>query len=495
MPTRSKRGANPIPGAGFESQAPQKIAFARALDFAGYISNLFDQTTVEGTLGKKVVFICSPSSAMLDMWLPILHSLREKLRGAEFVFLVPQGRQIGVLDLQNVLFTVADQIFDSVIFPSVTGQWKRAKSLAEAQNSHESESLVRIWRSVKQHNLAVRLRRLIAITLRLTTMRMNPKAKSPTSSALTELLSKESVVLFNIYEVDKPYMAQIAESLSRDIPKFSMYHGIKFEGDLAGKEVVKSSFDSTNTTALVFSSKEVAEYGEKFGIEAKNIKVVGIPRHEKGWIEFLTPQFKQETSIPSHPYILVISRPADDSPFFPRDGKLSSLRNIRESARENNLKVVIKLHPKEETDDGTAEEVFGKQNLGITWSFSNAHPLILGMNCVFAVSFFSGVAVDMARIGTPVIEHVDMKNWMPPNFPHRYFQDSEPVSILTELGLTLHASNRIQFNRHVSNILSDKEDIADRIRESYRKFFPEIDHISDSISRDIAAKLSPKQKN
>ena len=429
---------------------------------------------------------------MLDMWLPILDSLRGKLRDAEFVFLVPQGRQIGVLDLQNVLFTIADQIFDSVMYPSVTGHWKRAKSLAEAQDSHESESLVRIWRLVKQHNLAVLLRRLIAITLRLTTTRRSPKPNSPTSNALTELLDGESVVLFNISEVDKPYMAQMAKSLASEIPKFSMYHGVKLASRPVAGERVASKFDSSNTIKLLFSTREARTYMESFGIQKKDLRVVGIPRHEDKWIVRLASFYRsEERALPSR-YIFVISRPANEYVAFSWAHKVEALRSIGEAARRNDLHILIKLHPKEEQDDGTAAEALGLENFGKTWSYTNTHSLVLGKHCEFAVSYFSSVAMDMAKIGTPVIEYLDWKIGMPSDVAWPYYFDGEPVSIISHLGFSLPASSRTQFLNHVDRIISDRASSVEKSRESYKSVFPEIEGISDKIAGEIVAVMTGK---
>jgi len=425
---------------------------------------------------------------MLDMWLPILQPLRKKLQDTEFVLLFPEGRQIGVLNLRDALFEIASPIFDKVLYPSVTGQWKQAKNLAEAQKSHESEPAVRLWRSLKQRGLAEPLRGLIASARRLATERRNSKSEAP--DVLTGLIGEESVILFNISEVDKPYMAVTLKGLNRKQKKFSMYHGIKLEDHpLVGEKSV-SKFDSTNTVALLFSPREREYYLDYYGLTKKNLRVVGVPRHEDEWIDQLTSLHAYDGPALPPRFIFVVSRPANEYASLSRASKLDALRDIGEVARQLDCHILIKLHPKQEDDDGTAEEALGLENLGQSWGYSHAHPLLLGRHCEFAVSFLSSVAVDMAKIGTPIIEYMDWRIGMPRDAPWPYYLEGKPVSINCHLGFALPASDRTQFLQRVGQIRTDRTDVVDSARRAYQRVFPETPDICEKIANEIAGKLS-----
>lgn len=425
---------------------------------------------------------------MLDMWLPILQPLREKLDDAEFVFIVPLGRQIGVFDLSSALFRMADQIFDTVVFPAVTGKWMRAKSFAEAQDLHEAESLVRIWRWVKKRIITRRLGKLLMISLAFTSSIGGPRITEPGPALIPELSGKETVILFNIYQIEKPYMAELARILPAETPKFSLYHGIRLETSPLAPIGARSEFPSANTTALVFSAREEPDYIQKFGLAKKSIRVVGVPRHEEEWIAHLQGLYQPDELCLPKRFIFVISRPAGD-PALSRASKVSALRSIRAASEKFGLHVLIKLHPKEEKDDGTASEILGLENLGRTWSYSNVHPLLLGKHCEFGVSFLSSVAIDMARIGVPVIEHLDWNIGDPIIPAQPCTRDGKPISIISHLGLALPSHNHSSFMKNVDLILNDPANASHRALEAYRKVFPQILGINDKIVRMIELAL------
>ena len=80
-----------------------------------------------------------------------------------------------------------------------------------------------------------------------------------------------------------------------------------------------------------------------YGLKNDQIKVFGIPRHEKNWIKSLIDQEESENS--QDKYILVISRPVSN--ILPAARKKKFLEMIKTVAKQLRYKVIIKLHPKE----------------------------------------------------------------------------------------------------------------------------------------------------
>ena len=70
--------------------------------------------------------------------------------------------------------------------------------------------------------------------------------------------------------------------------------------------------------------------------------------------------------------------------------------------------IVIKLHPKERRE-GIYEEVFGTETYGYNWVYSDNHPFVLAEYSDFAISFYSGVVIDMLALGIPTIEYLDLR--------------------------------------------------------------------------------------
>jgi len=437
---------------------------------------------------KKVIFVCAPGLPPLDMWLPVLASLREKITDAEFVFLAPKAGPIRHLDLSSILFTIAAPIFDKVIFPAQSGKWKQVNSLADAKSFFDAGPVANGGRLLKRLGLAPLLRAPVTIAFRVikTVFRAKPKGECP----LEALKDAKGVVLFDLFATDFFYASEVFAKLEQ-LPKFSMLHGLNVLGVGGKSDVVKSVFNSDNTIALLFSEREKPFYMNKYGLGGDQIRVVGIPRHQEWWIRKITSVSGEDQRALPKDYILVISRGSSDST-LPTPRKVSALRDVREAAAQHNLHVVVKRHPKED-DDGPYEEVFGSNNLGKTWSFSVAHPLVLGQYCSFAVSFYSGVVVDMVRIGVPVIEHLDMKG-LPKDQLLRgnriENQFGNLVSPYNHLGLVLGATDRSEFLSHVNTVLSHKEPTVRELKDRYHAVFPDADGIGDKVVLEIIETLA-----
>ena len=104
--------------------------------------------------------------------------------------------------------------------------------------------------------------------------------------------------------------------------------------------------------------------------------------------------------------IFLISRPISN--YLPFERKKKFLEMVKKASEKFNFKIIIKLHLKEKHSDIFAD-VFGKHNYNKNWEFSEKHPFVIGSKCLFAVSFYSSVAVDLINIGVPCIELLDLK--------------------------------------------------------------------------------------
>ena len=74
---------------------------------------------------------------------------------------------------------------------------------------------------------------------------------------------------------------------------------------------------------MLFLKKEREFYQLVYGLKNDQIKVFGIPRHEKNWIKSLIDQEESENS--QDKYILVISRPVSN--ILPAARKKKIFRN------------------------------------------------------------------------------------------------------------------------------------------------------------------------
>ena len=218
------------------------------------------------------------------------------------------------------------------------------------------------------------------------------------------------------------------------------------------------------------------------------MEVVGVPRHSPKWIEFIQLNIlKQSNKInaQNNGSIFIISRPGSTN-YFPHERKKKALENIKQLAW-NDLKknIVVKLHPKERKE-GLYEEVFGAETYGDKWVYSDLHPFVLGKESAFAISFYSGVAIDMLALGVPTIEYLDLRGIS--EFDNREsLRDKygHPVFSYRYLELVLGASNYDQIKAHAMEIMKDREAVLSRLQAKYNQLFPKIENINDKIAQDI----------
>ena len=440
----------------------------------------------------KVVFLCSPSLAIIDSWLPILHGLRRANPGTEFIFLAPRAREIDAIQTDSLLFKLANELFDRVVFRSESGAWLESNSLEGAKIVRGQELDYRVRTSFRRFGLGSKASRYVTALLMAIQGVGKRASRSPKVCSLLSLHSERSVLLFDVDVVKKNWAPKLMPCF-RSIRKFSLSHGLTVKlGNFDGPplEAVKSVTD--NTKVFVLSEIERKYHEQRYILPESAVDVVGVPRHEAEWVNFVQGINELEEPIPHQRYIFVASTPVNGA-YLPRDRKLRALMDIRDVAEKHKLHVVVKRHPKEHFD-GTFEEVFGERNLGVTWSLSNAHPFFLGKNAFFAVVFGGSVAVDMIRLGTPVIGILDLANLPAYDTPEALRNSrGEPVFAPSFLGLLLGASNREQFNEHVESIMRDREGCVSRLMDNYISVYPDPKGSNKKIVSEISLVLQRKK--
>lgn len=437
-----------------------------------------------------VLFVCSPSLGILDSWLPVIFSLREKKADLRFVFLSPKLRSIQEIDLDDTLIGIAASVFDILIFPNHRGNWTSAESFREAKRLADAHPpSTRIKRIIKKVLTAWGIFDLVSKINNF--LSSGPRAPISTKNAEIDNIinAKNLVVLFDLHETKKDYLGPLLSSL-KQAPHFSLLHGIgpcgvpvDQEGTLKTGIRTRASPENANTTAFLISDRERPFYTSVFGLRKEQLLTTGIPRHEEAWVEKITALDQKKLDSSFRNFIFVISRPCTSS-YFPRNRKLEAIKDLKIVAEKYGLFVVVKAHPKER-DDGTFDEIFGAAAYGDRWSISRAHPFSLGNNCQFAVSFYSGVAVDMVRLGIPVIERLDLRGLR--GLSEARDEMGNHISAYHYWGLVLSASDSNQFLDHVAAILDNREAVVQALQSRYSELFPSLEDINNKISARISA--------
>ena len=443
-------------------------------------------------------FVCSPNLGILDNWLPVLWELRRDRNDIELICVFPKSRLVDEIDLSSLLFSLAGSVFDEVVFRSRAGHWLSAPSFSEAKNlnkfgaveavAHGVTNRLQRWRPAALASSALRrpLRRALQRALQLLERQTN--AKDAAVVHPETFLKPIRGVLYDVYEETHKYNRDVMKHLS-GIPRFSLGHGIRVlvqtHPPLKKRDLAPTGQD---VTAYLFSDLERPDYKDRYALTDSALRVVGVPRHERSWMKRIIDQSEDPGEL-GEGFVFVISRPAN-AHYFPRDRKRQAIEDIARVASELGMKIVVKLHPNEHPD-GLYEDVFGRDAYGKGWVYSNLHPFVLGSKCAFAVTFHSGVAVDMLALGTPVIERLDLRGipWLDHSEGLRDEQ-GEPISTYRYWGLVLGASNYSQLKRHADACIHDRERVMSQLGSRYRELFSAVQHPAAMIAQDVLASCS-----
>ena len=136
----------------------------------------------------------------------------------------------------------------------------------------------------------------------------------------------------------------------------------------------------------------------KYGVDPDKVHVVGIPRHDLEWIKVVK---NESDNLPSDfnnsDTVIILSRHVSKAHLL-FDEKMESVKNIKKLFIDNlGMKVVIKAHPSEvqeklsiSSKENIYEDVFGLDNYGATWMYSNLHAFALGKGKRIVISFNTG---------------------------------------------------------------------------------------------------------
>ena len=304
----------------------------------------------------------------------------------------------------------------------------------------------------------------------------------------SEILAKESIYEFNSYLKASPNI----EEAFKNVQKFSVFHGLSATWVEPYFNCEKTVSKRSNVTVYSVSNLETDGYKKCFGILDKNIVHAGIPRHDNDWIKFIFNQVNRTEEEVFDSFVFIIGRPA--SPYNAAKRKKAALKDIHNKiCIENKLKLIVKTHPKESLDgvDGKIyEDALGLENYGKTWVYSNTHPFVLGSKAIFAVSFYSGVSIDMLAFNKPTIEYLNLEGL------ESYDNESSlrnkrgaPVFQFRYADLVLGASSTAEFNKHVDSLLNQYNETISPLFLNYNKYFETFSSSSSMVANDIFKKI------
>jgi hypothetical protein len=124
----------------------------------------------------------------------------------------------------------------------------------------------------------------------------------------------------------------------------------------------------------------------------------------------------------------------------------------------------------------------------VSWEVYTNHPYSLDNNCEFAICFGSSVPLDLVHLGIPSIELSNLKGIKDDD--HKFsLRDcsGEPVRKYRYLNLVLGASSYNELEKHVVDILKNKQEVVKKLKYNYTKSY--------SVTRDINIIIANEIKN
>lgn len=429
----------------------------------------------------NILFICSPSTGLMDAWAPVLLKLRKEHPSSAITVLFPRKKIAAQLDMGTTLVKLIEPVIDSIIIQDhKRGDLYCCKTIDKAK---EIDNALHVKYRPSRRSLTY-LPKILANHLQSAVLRSRQKDYRVKDQY--SFFDKFDAVFYDVYEHTKKYNQPILSRLS-PVPKFSINHGLNPRFIVRQKNYDEDSLpaDLKKTTAFLNADYEREAYLQRFGVPRQNSIVTGIPRHDPDWIHYFVQseyELKKGETLFDDDYIFLISRPGD-TPLQPLERIKKSIRIIKHVAYDLlDVKIVVKLHPKE-IKQSYYSEILGEEEYGIKWMFSNAHPFTIGRHCLFAVSYYSGVAVDLIAIDVPTIELLNLQGI------HKYDklnklrnENGDPVLNYRYNGLVLGSSTKDEFIGQVERVMNNREEVMEQLKTAYKKMFHAPDNsIDDSI--------------
>ena len=278
-------------------------------------------------------------------------------------------------------------------------------------------------------------------------------------------------ICYDMYEENKIYLRKLKKIFEK-IKKFSLHHGSDFPATHKKKKKIKIKLKNIFPILFTNSNVEKQYYKLNFILD-HNPKFLGCPKHDETWLNFINQ--KKKTKLFNDGYVLLVSRNVDND-YLPSKRKINYLKIIKQNILDKGLKIIIKLHPKEDSESGKNFyfKIFEKENFNKSWKFSKDMPMQLSIHAKFVITFFSGVAVDMCAQKKSTIELLDLKGLENKANPFDLFYEkytNEPVFRVRKYGFVYGTSNEKEFQNRVNWVINNEKKSNEKFYKHFTKLY------------------------
>jgi hypothetical protein len=418
---------------------------------------------------KKGLFICSPGLGLMDNWMPVIYELN-KSKKYSFDIFFPNISVFEQFNKKNLLVNFSYRVFKNVIYVDIFNNLIKSKFSKKLVQKLSLNKYFRFIDNllVKFFNKEALFSGVILKNLHYFTCLFFKTHKLEKINQNN--LKKYDFVFYDVYVEDKSFFYLIKKELN-NIEKFSMSHGdFPYLSEYKTKKI---PVNKINIIAFTHSRLESEYYKKKYKLEG-SYEVMGNPKYDKSWVNKIRKEEKLSNNYFSK-YVLLISR--NSSPYLPIKRKIEYLKIIKKNIINKDIKLVIKLHPKEDVINGRNLylKIFGENDLGVKYDFTSDHLFQLSKNCIFSITFYSGMSYDFGVYKIPNIEILNLQHLPKKSFPNEnifFDKKNKPVFRIRNLGIVLGSDNEKDFNTNVKNILTNRKKVVKKLQIKLRYVYP-----------------------
>ena len=414
---------------------------------------------------------------LLDNWLPVLSSLKEA-EDIHISVIFPTQSIIGGLINNTFLRVQTNELCDDFFLKDNEIIWKYSNNLEELCLRKKSALLMFQDKIIRKLKL-IKIIKIIISNIELLFFNRGFKKS---------IFDDTQLVLCDVSEIKKEYNVMIFSKFN-SLPKFSISHALSLPPHEEGEQTHKDGFIE-DVYCFLFSKKDTHKYQSQYNVMRKNLFVTGIPRHCPRWINKIMQFFCGNNLFGGQNYALLISRPSNDFFYLSEKQKKQYLKLIKKVVIENNgLCLVIKKHPGE-YDDKIFYDILGNDSYGVKWKFSDMHPYYLGKMSEVCITFYSGIAIDMAAIRVNSIELNNLSELESDNNKHIYMiKNGAAVSPYSYYNLTKRITSEDALDHYVRSCINAKGLLNQDNYNNYCAIFEKNERCIENIT-NIMLKLS-----
>ncbi len=432
---------------------------------------------------NKVLFVCEPGIGILENIIPLCKKLKQESIIFDIIFL--KSSVIKQVHGQPFLKNESMKIFDSYLFLN-NGSLYEINDFNKMENLLEAKifKILRSFLSLLPLRIYFRVNNYMKKISNFFSYPLIKKFRVDITSKI-----KEYDLVF--YDVEKEEIFTETEKsinfffkIIKNIPKLSFYHSSAFNY-VSQKKKISEKLDIQKLHICKFSKTIQEQNLYEYYADNSKIYNLGNPKHDTIWTNYVLANEKKSDFIDENT-VYFISRSLTAA-YYNMSDKIFTLKILAKLILNYpELKLAIKLHPKEDSIIGKKLyfKYLGKKNYNKTWSFTNVYPLVAGYQCKFAVTVYSGLAIDMLLVQKPVIELVNLNKTSLSE--HEYFIDknNNKISGLNFYNLVYGALDEKQFFEKVRYILNNYDESRNYLYQNYIKCFN-----TGAIIQNIASKV------